>query len=80
MARVAYRTPERARLAGVIGERLRQALEARGETLSGFADRAGLQKGTLSRLRHGGFVPGGELLVRLADALEVSVDWLVGRE
>lgn len=34
---------------------------------------------TVGKWLNGKFVPGGDVLVRLADFFEVSVDWLLGR-
>jgi transcriptional regulator with XRE-family HTH domain len=58
------------------------AREARNLTLSEVADRAGIPLSTLSSIRHGRR-KGGNLTLdqatRLALALGISLDWLVGR-
>ena len=60
-------------------ERLREARELRGLSQGGLADRAGLQPSAISHFETGGRKPSFENLRRLADALSVSTDFLLGR-
>lgn len=60
-------------------ERLREARELRGLSQSDLAQRAGLQPSALSHFETGGRKPSFDNLRRLADALEVSTDFLLGR-
>lgn len=60
-------------------ERLRKARELRGLSQGELADRAGLQPSAISHFETGGRKPSFENLRRLADALSVSTDFLLGR-
>ena len=60
-------------------ERLREARELRGLSQGDLADRAGLQPSAISHFETGGRKPSFENLRRLADALSVSTDYLLGR-
>ena len=54
--------------------------EARGLTLEELADRTGLNLGTISRLEREPRDPRASSLERLAEALEVSLAFLLGKE
>jgi transcriptional regulator with XRE-family HTH domain len=60
------------------GERLRAAREARGLTQDELAVRLGFGQSQMNKYENGKSDPTPEVLVRLATALEVSVDWLLG--
>ena len=60
-------------------ERLRAARESRRLSQGALAERAGLQPSAVSHFETGTRKPSFENLRRLADALEVSTDYLLGR-
>ena len=62
-----------------IGERIAEARQRRGWTQSDLAARAGSSAATVSQWETGHRTPGAPALVALADALEVTADWLLGR-
>ena len=59
--------------------RLRAAREKRGLTQGELAKRAGLQMSAISHFETGTRKPSFENLRRLADALDVTTDYLLGR-
>jgi transcriptional regulator with XRE-family HTH domain len=61
-------------------ERLREARKAKGLSQADVADRAGLKPSAISHFETGRRSPSFNNLKRLADALSVSVDYLLGRE
>lgn len=63
----------------VFEERLRAARESRGLSQGALAGRAGLQPSAVSHFETGTRKPSFENLRRLADALRVSTDYLLGR-
>ena len=67
------------RSATVFSERLRQVRELRRLTQAELATRARLQPAAVSHFETGGRRPSFDNLRRLADALEVSADYLIGR-
>ncbi len=60
-------------------ERVRYVREKRGFSQSELAQRAGLPQSTISLFESGDRKPSFENLRKLADALSVSVDYLLGR-
>jgi transcriptional regulator with XRE-family HTH domain len=66
-----------------IGPRFRESLRAlrerRGLTQGGLGARAGVAAAVISHFETGQRVPSLDSLVKLADALDVSVDVLIGR-
>ena len=60
-------------------ERLRAAREARQLSQGALAERAGLQPSAVSHFETGTRKPSFDNLRRLADALRVSTDYLLGR-
>lgn len=60
-------------------ERLRAAREMRGLSQGGLATRSGLQASAISHFETGSRKPSFDNLRRLADALEVTTDYLLGR-
>ena len=60
--------------------RLNRAMFMKGIRQTDLAARTGIHKGTLSKYMKGGIVPEGKALVKLSEALGVSVDWLLGKE
>ena len=61
-------------------QRLRSLVDRRGETLSQFADRCGINRSALSQFLDNstGRLPRAETLAAIAAAESVSVDWLLG--
>jgi transcriptional regulator with XRE-family HTH domain len=59
--------------------RLRKAREIRGLDQSVLAERAGLQPSAISHFETGARKPSFDNLRRLADALDVTTDYLLGR-
>ena len=64
----------------VFGERLKEIREERGVSMSELARQMGTSQQNISRWEKGERVPSGETLIKLADFLNVSIDYLVGRE
>jgi transcriptional regulator with XRE-family HTH domain len=63
-----------------IGDRIRQLRERRELTQVQLAEKAGLPAATISHFETDIRTPGTTTLQRLAEALEVTVDYLLGRE
>jgi transcriptional regulator with XRE-family HTH domain len=62
-----------------IGDRIRQRREVLGLTQRDLAAMTNMRQNMISRLEHGDTPnPGADVLKRLALALRVSIDWLVG--
>jgi transcriptional regulator with XRE-family HTH domain len=59
--------------------RLRQARELRDLSQGELAEKAGMQASAISHFETGGRKPSFDNLRRLADALDVTTDFLVGR-
>lgn len=62
-----------------VAAHLRKAREMRGLTQAGLGQRAGMAAASISHFETGQRIPSLESLVKLADALEISVDALLGR-
>jgi transcriptional regulator with XRE-family HTH domain len=62
------------------GDRLRKTREAKGLSQSELGQKAGLQASAISHFEAGRRSPSFENLIRLADALSVTLDFLLGRE
>lgn len=60
-------------------ERLKKAREARGLTQSQLASKSGLQAAAISHFETGQRSPSFDNLRKLSDALNMSVDYLLGR-
>lgn len=60
------------------GDRLRETREKRGWTQDELAVKLGFGQSQMNKYENGKSDPTPEVLVRLASALEVSVDWLLG--
>jgi transcriptional regulator with XRE-family HTH domain len=72
-------TPEK-RSGDDTANRIRGARERRGLKQVELAQRAGLQPSAISQFENGQREPSPENLCRLADALGVTVDYLLGRD
>ena len=62
------------------GNRLKEARRARGLTQAELGRLVGVGKSAISQYEHGLRLPETAILVRLAGALGVSADWLLGLE
>lgn len=67
-------------MSDLLSERLRSARDLRALSQSDVASRAGLQPSHISHFEAGRRTPSVDNLHRLADALRVSTDYLLGRE
>lgn len=65
--------------AEVFVARLRQHMELKGLTQAELADRADLSRSALTMFFNGERKPSADALLKLADALDVSTDYLLGR-
>lgn len=63
----------------IFGQKLKTARELRGLNQEQLADRSGLQASAISHFETGNRKPSFENLKKLADALGVSTDYLLGR-
>ena len=64
----------------MIAQRLTQARREIGLDQQSLSRQIGVSKATISRIESGERKPGGKLLVKLADILGVTTDWLLGRD
>lgn len=64
---------------GALAERITERMAAMGLNQTQMAARAGMTQAALSQILAKQRRPGGEVLVKLADTLSVSIDYLVGR-
>jgi len=64
---------------GAIADHLKSVREQRGLTQTELGTRAGISAASVSHFETGQRLPSLESLVRIADALEVSIDSLLGR-
>lgn len=62
-----------------IGDQIRDLRKARGLNQDQLAEMASLNRVTVAKYESGKVEPGAHALSRIADALEVSVDQLLGR-
>ena len=67
-------------LAAVFARNLRAAIEAAGANQNRLAKQIGMTRGGIGRLYHGQALPSAEALVRIAKALGVTTDRLLGVE
>lgn len=64
----------------IFTERLKELRKEKGYTQQQIADEIGVNRGSYSNWEKGKREPSFENLIKLADLLEVSLDWLFGRE
>ena len=62
-----------------IGDNIRNCRKARGYNQDQLAELASLNRVTIAKYEAGKVEPGAKALIRIADALEISVDTLLGR-
>lgn len=63
-----------------IGERIQMLRKQRGYNQDQLAEMASLNRVTIAKYESGRIEPGAQALARIADALGVSIDYLMGRE
>lgn len=63
----------------MLSQRLRAARKARGLTQEELAAKVRATKGTISNYENNHSTPPNDMLTQLADVLNVSTDWLLGR-
>lgn len=63
----------------IIQSRINLLLEERDEPQKWLAKRAGVTEATISRICKGISLPGGDVLAQIADAFDVSADYILGR-
>jgi transcriptional regulator with XRE-family HTH domain len=64
----------------IFAKRARLRLEELQWTQEKLAEKIGVSRGTVANYLQGETAPGADMLIKWADALEVSVQWLLGRE
>lgn len=64
----------------IFGKRLREVRKSKKITQQELADRLGIKRNTYSDWENGKTDPSFEILVKLADLFDVSLDWLFGRD
>ena len=64
----------------IFPQRLKELRLKKGLTQQQIADEIGVNRGSYSNWEKGKREPSFENLVKLADLLDVSLDWLFGRE
>ena len=71
---------DREEVVALFRERLQETIEASGESRAAFAERAGLDRSTLSQLLspENKRLPRSETLLNIARTTQLSVDWLLG--
>ena len=62
-----------------IGERIKELRAKKGYSQEQFAELANLNRVTIAKYEAGKIEPGAQALSRMADAFEISVDELLGR-
>lgn len=63
----------------VFSKRLKELRKANGYTIEQFAERVGISKSSVGYYESANRLPDAEILSRIADALNVSADYLIGR-
>lgn len=64
----------------VFSERLKQAREKKGLSLKALRDSVGVSQSAMSHYANGTTLPTLDIAMKIAQELEVSVDWLCGNE
>ena len=62
-----------------IAEKIKKVAKERKISLKSVLENCGLSKNTLSSMQSGGSIPKSENLAKIADYLDVTVDYLLGR-
>lgn len=63
----------------MLAERLKQAREEKGLSQIEMASKIGVSQAAYCYYEQGLRTPSSQMLIRIADLLDVSLDWLVGR-
>lgn len=63
----------------MVADRIKYTAKQKKCSVGALLSDCGLSKNTLSSMRSGGFLPRIETIVRIADYLDCSVDYLLGR-
>lgn len=63
----------------MLSQRLKYSRKTKGLTQSELADKINTTKGTISNYENGYSTPSNEMLISLANVLDVSIDYLLGR-
>ena len=61
-------------------ERLKELMSDEGLTVTTLSEKTGIQKPTISKYISGSFVPKHDKLKKISDALNVSIEWLMGED
>ncbi len=69
--------PDRDEIALPLGERLKQLRQERGWSQADLAAKVGTDPGQISRYENGKMTPSAEAVVRVAEVLDVSTDYLL---
>lgn len=64
----------------IFPERLKQLRQKKGLTQQEIAELLGVKRNTYSDWENGKTEPNFEMVLKLADLFEVSLDWLFGRD
>lgn len=64
----------------IFGKRLREVRKNKGLKQQEIAEQIGIKQNSYSDWENGKTEPSFENLIKLADVLEVSLDWLFGRK
>lgn len=59
--------------------RLRKTRKEQGHTLQSLAEQVGIQKSSLGNIERGDKSPSLDIVIALADSLNISIDYLLGR-
>lgn len=62
-----------------VAERIKTAAHAKGVLVKNLLSTCGLSKNALSTMKSGGYFPRIEAIAAMADELDCSVDYLLGR-
>src|SRR5689334_22087945 len=63
----------------IVGERIRERRKNQLMNQQDLSERTGLTQSQISRYENGDNEPTGEALIALADTLDTTTDWLLGR-
>lgn len=64
----------------VFSERLKELRLKKGLTQTELGEKVGVKQSTFTNWENGKREPNFETIIKIADLLEVSLDWLFGRE
>lgn len=67
-------------MAQAVARRLKEAMDQHGLSVKALAAKTGFHANSVYRVYQAKGLPGAMMLIRFADELQVSTDWLLGRE